>query len=163
MSNRIDGIVQQLIDCELANESEIRGCSEPEIASLENDLNIKFPQSYKDFLSCMGREAGRLFRGSDVFYSRIRELHGYAIELLEESQSQFELPEKAHVFYMHQGYVFLYFVADGKHDPAVFQFIEGDQEAKQIDDSFSEFLKRSVGEAQQMASKLQAYRDQHNL
>jgi hypothetical protein len=48
-----------------------------------------------------------------------------AEELLEKDDSPFVLPEKAFVFWMHQGYQFAFFVADGDDDPMVYYYMEG--------------------------------------
>ena len=60
-------------------------------------------------------------------------------------ETQVEIPalNAAVVFLMHQGYVFLYVGTTGE-DPPVMQFHESFAEPKQVADSFSGFVVKSV-------------------
>jgi hypothetical protein len=46
--------------------------------------------------------------------------------LLKEDGAPFSLPMEAFVFFMHQGYQFMFFLADGAEDPEVWYYHEGD-------------------------------------
>ena len=162
-SSYIDAIEQSLLASGLAERDAIRGCNESEIRELEQLFGLTFPRVYREFLQKMGRQAGRLFLGSDVFLGRIRELRQYAEEILKESSTTFRLPVNCHVFLSHQGYVFLYFVADSQDDPAVYRFVEGERAPTRVNSSFSSFLEDSVHDAGWMASERKAYRKRHGL
>jgi hypothetical protein len=61
--------------------------------------------------------------------------------MLRSQGSPFRLPERAVVFLMHQGYFFVFFVADGAtEDPPVFACQEGDPGPSRHAESFSAWL-----------------------
>lgn len=68
------------------------------------------------------------------------DLREIAEQLLQEN-NQPPLPAQAFVFLMHQGYQFLYFVADGKNDdPPVYGYLEGEQGIVKKFEHFSEMV-----------------------
>lgn len=92
-----------------------------EVEGLERRLGVTFPSAYKAFLLILGCDGGPDFVGSDCTTKHLPWLRDGAHELLRRSGSTVLLPEKAVVCLMHQGYFFVYFVADGKSDdPPVF-------------------------------------------
>jgi hypothetical protein len=112
-----------------------------EVLALERQFGVMFPAAYKAFLLILGRDGGTDFVGSDCTVRHLTKLREEAQELLRSSGSQFELPEDAFVFLMHQGYSFAYFQADGKtEDPAVFSYLEGDPRPVQMAETFSAWL-----------------------
>ncbi|WP_081005854.1 SMI1/KNR4 family protein [Pseudomonas asplenii] len=124
-------------------DSALVGCSEVEIASIEQHFGCKVPLAYREFLTIAGRSAGKIFCGVDIFYPRLLSLKFEADELLDELGLSDLLPTDAKVFCMHQGYEINYFlpVAD---DPPVFQFFEGQSSIDKTWDSFSSFLISSI-------------------
>ena len=62
-----------------------------------------------------------------IFYDDIFGLRKSAYSLLEENGLDVSLlPKNAYVFFMHQGYQFLYFITEnGVDDPFVYYFTEG--------------------------------------
>jgi hypothetical protein len=137
-------IVQLLIKNDIAAYDEIEGCSKKEIRELENYFGLLLPQLYREFLLTMGHGAGKLFRGTDIFYVSLFELRQAAEELLEDNGVDFRLPGDSFVFSMHQGYEFLYFEVSDGQDPPVYQFVEGDEAPAKQWESFSEFLLDSL-------------------
>jgi hypothetical protein len=112
-----------------------------EVAVLEKQVGIPFPAAYKAFLLILGCDGGPDFIGSDCTTRHVPRLRQGAEELLREFGSSFTLPENAVVFLMHQGYYFVYFVADaGLEDPPVFAYLEGDAAPLQKAESFSAWL-----------------------
>lgn len=112
-----------------------------EVTELEKQLGLTFPTAYKAFLLLLGRDGGPDFKGSDCTIRHLPALRKGAEELLRTSDSPFELPEKAVVFLMHQGYFFAYFVADlASADPPVFGYREYEPAPVRQAESFSAWL-----------------------
>jgi SMI1-KNR4 cell-wall len=112
-----------------------------EVEALERQLGVVFPEAYKAFLLILGRDGGPDFVGSDCTIGEVPTLREGAERLLRAQGSPFRLPEQAVVFLMHQGYSFLFFVADGTvEDPPVFAYLEGDPGPIQKAESFSAWL-----------------------
>lgn len=154
----IDQLEKRMIAVGLADPSEIHGCSPQEVDQLEANLHVEFPLVYREFLLRMGRRAGSVFAGTDVFLGRLPELREYANEILNESSSPFNLPVECHVFLVHQGYVFMYFPTSEGEDPPVYRFVPGDQWPKRTDVSFLEFLTTSVEDALFMKTHREEFR-----
>lgn len=144
MKNDIDAIIETIIDSGLASETELCGCTDAEIADLESRLGLRLPQRYREFLRKAGRGAGRLFRGTDVFYPALLNLQGWATELVAEEGGPFVLPADAIVIGMHQGYEFLFIRAGEGDDPAVYRFVEGHLDRDTIAGAFSQYLAKAV-------------------
>ncbi|WP_460949855.1 SMI1/KNR4 family protein [Pseudomonas marginalis] len=125
-------------------DSTLVGCSEVEIASIEQYFGCKIPLAYREFLTIAGRSAGKIFCGVDIFYPRLLSLKFEADELLDELGLSDLLPTDAKVFCMHQGYEINYFLPVSD-DPPVFQFFEGQSSIAKTWDSFSSFLIASIG------------------
>ena len=144
-STFISQISKKLIRAGMAKSQEIKGCSPDEIRRLEAHYNLSLPKLYQEFLREMGHRAGLFYQGTDMFYETLIDLREGASQLLREDESWFQLPDDAFVFFMHQGYQFMYFrTANGNDDPPVFNYLEGDGTPTQAYDSFSEFLLESV-------------------
>ena len=112
-----------------------------EVEALERKLGVAFPAAYKAFLLILGRDGGPDFVGSDCTIGHVPKLREGAEELLQSCGSPFRLPESVVVFLMHQGYVFAYFIADGRsEDPPVFFYLEGDSAPVQKAETFSAWL-----------------------
>jgi len=124
-------------------ESTLVGCSEVDIASVEQHFGCKVPLAYRGFLTIAGRSAGKIFCGVDIFYPRLLSLKLEAEELLDELSLSDLLPRDAKVFCMHQGYEINYFLSVFD-DPPVFQFFEGQSSITKTWDSFSGFLIASI-------------------
>ena len=144
-SAKIQEVVERLVGSGIARPDEIRGCSEAEIHDLERQSGVRFPGEYRAFLSAMGQGAGRFFRGTDMFFAEIPKLRLFADELLDELGNPFQLPGSSFVFSVHQGYQFMYFIADdGIDDPPVYSFMEGDEGPTLRWDHFSGFLMSAI-------------------
>jgi SMI1/KNR4 family protein SUKH-1 len=99
------------------------GCNAKEIEDVETCIGGRLPEAYREFLTWMGHSCGRFLQGSDCFYENLKDVQGYARDLLKEDHSVEVLPEDAFVF-MHQGYYFLFFrLADGD-DPPIYSYLE---------------------------------------
>ena len=140
---KIRDVFHELVLGGVISESALVGCSEGEIASVEQHFGCKIPLEYREFLMVAGHSAGKIFCGVDIFYPRLLSLKLEAEELLDELSLSDLLPADAKVFCMHQGYEISYFLP-GSDDPPVFQFFEGQSSSVKTWDSFSEFLMASI-------------------
>lgn len=117
-------------------------CTEQEIYSLEADLSITLPKAYKEFLLWGGHEAGGLFEGSDCFLRHLLNIQEWAIDLLNENSFLEILPKDAFVFYMHQGYEFMFFNLSEGDDPPIYIYNEQNNHSSFVKayPKYSEFL-----------------------
>jgi hypothetical protein len=133
------------------------GYSEAEIAAAENRLGVLFPAVFREYLATFGKAAGDLFCGSDL--AGIADFEQFKIdaeELLAESGLNEPLPKNAIVFLFHQGYTFLYFLADGAFDAPVYQYVEGDERAAEIGAGFARVIDSEIGLAEENSRNIQA-------
>jgi hypothetical protein len=136
-------VYSELIRLAFATESTIEGCSSSEIKEIEKCIDYPLPFAYVEFLRVMGRQAGKLLIGTDIFFPQILECQQYAEELLAEDPSTtFQLDDKTFVFMVHQGYQFMFFKLDSEatDDRPVYHYIEGGTTPTLAYDSFSSFL-----------------------
>lgn len=103
------------------------GCSGKEISSIEFEAGGKLPDIYKIFLAKMGKNAGNYMLGSSAFYDDLPDLKQAALELLEENHFEKELPAKAFIFWVHQGYQIAFFIMGISENPPVFYYGEGEE------------------------------------
>ena len=96
----------------VATESTLRGCSAQEMDEIQTDVGLTLPLAYREFLCKMGREAGKFYVGSDIFYPRLLGITEAAHSLVAENPSGISLPEDAIAFIMHQGYQFIFIRAN---------------------------------------------------
>lgn len=116
--------LKQICDLLLRKGNVLIPCTEVEVTDLEKKFDVIFPAVYKVFLLSMGRGAGEYMLGSSCFYEDLFNLHEWAREIMAENDLP-ELPSKAFVFWMHQGYMFTYFIANGDPNPKVYFYTEG--------------------------------------
>jgi SMI1/KNR4 family protein SUKH-1 len=115
-------------------------CTETQVAELQKEFNLQLPAAYIAYLLIAGRQPPPNFVGSDCTIGYLSHLRAGANELLAD-EGQPPLPDQAFVFLMHQGYTFLYFIADGNsNDPPIFYYFEGEPGPYQKYSSFSDFL-----------------------
>jgi hypothetical protein len=104
------------------------------------------PAAYRAYLLIAGRRSPSAWVGTDCTIDWLYQLHDAAEELLRE-WGQPLLSADAFVFLMHQGYQFMYFVADGRSDdPPVHYFMEGEPRVIQKFERFSALVECVVGE-----------------
>jgi hypothetical protein len=109
------------------------------LESIEKSQNIELPRTYKEWFHGGGPKA-KEFAGTDMDFPNLAKLRKWTEELFIESRVEFNLPENAFVFAMHQGYQLMYFLCDGTSDPEVWYSHEGDDEPKVKWASLSGFL-----------------------
>ncbi|WP_141926234.1 SMI1/KNR4 family protein [Haloactinospora alba] len=127
----------RIVDMEIAQESEIRGCDEVEIESiLSAKPSVSPPGDYIEFMRWFGRGAGNLFRGMEIYYPDCLDLNDHAEEFALEEDP--ELSTCGRFFFaLHQGYV-LYFFCEG--NSGVWAYTEGEGESRYLASSFGEYV-----------------------
>jgi hypothetical protein len=143
-SKEMQLLVKRLNELGVVSPENLIGCSPAEIERIKETCKSHLPSSYLEFLTIMGRGAGRYFRGTDMYFPVIIKLQEWAIEIVAENPNKFQLPNDAFVFSMHQGYQFMYFRTNGGDDPKVYYYMEGRDQAECITDSFSAYLLQSA-------------------
>ena len=134
----------------------VTACTEQEVAALEQQLNVRLPGAYREFLLWMGKDGGDLLRGTDCSYEIIPKLEPWAVELLAENGLSHLLPGDAFVFLMHQGYQFMFFRLSEGEDPAVYHFDQTSHQesATTAASCFSVFLLGLIEDYAQAAQEL---------
>lgn len=92
----------------------------------------------------MGKEAGSLFVGTDIFFDKTVSLKSEAQSLLVENREEYVLKDSMFVFSMHQGYEFLFFDVNEGDNPSVYQYIEDNGSPKKTWSRFSGFLEDAL-------------------
>ena len=117
-------------------------CSALEIQKLEEHIGRELPQAFKEYLRAMGKYSGGVNQGTDCFYDHLFANNQNAFELLLENKIEMKLPDDAFVFYVHQGYQFLFFKLDEGENPPVYGYNEGNDVPyfEKCCDSFSNYL-----------------------
>lgn len=105
--------------------SQIRGCTEKEVAKLEDQIGLKLPKAYKEFMIWAGNGLGTFEIGSEFYYDQdLVDLQRMANDLLLENNFPQKLPKDSFVFWGHQGYMFCFFLTSEGDDPPVHYYRE---------------------------------------
>jgi len=140
----MSGLLEQLEAEGLCKPGEVRGCTEEEIEWLEQKVGLCLPLAYKSYLRAMGKGAGDLFVGTDIFLLQVPGLSADAADVLRELDPSLQLPPDAFVFGSHQGYIFYYLrTLPPEDNPPVYGFTD-DESPKLISGSFTGFLDARV-------------------
>ncbi|MGW5921308.1 SMI1/KNR4 family protein [Nocardia fluminea] len=132
---------QELLASGVASEDDIMGCSASEIEDvLSSAGSFRLPDQYLAFLQVMGRRAGELFEGTDIFYPRSLEAREAAIDVASGDGESLSL-ENRFFFGHHQGYKVYFFEPDS---PAVFTYQEGHPEVRVLAKSLLAFLQHAL-------------------
>ncbi|WP_187273943.1 SMI1/KNR4 family protein [Paenibacillus sp. N3.4] len=138
---RSEHLLKLLHEKELYTDRPFDGCSESEIKLLEQEMGIRLPKSYHQYLLAVGNYSGRLFQGTDTDFSQLKELQDEAKELLRENNNPVVLPDSTFVFSIHQGYENRFFKLNEGDNPPVMEWYEGSTKGIiRLYDSFEEFL-----------------------
>lgn len=132
--------VQLLVENGYGPKEEFRGCTDDEIQDIENECNVELPEAYISCMKKIGKYAGGFQRGTEFFYPSVKSQKRYAKNRVSEWNVDFEFESDDFVFCGLQGYSFWFFNTRLSEDPPVFHYMEGDEEATKVADSFSEWL-----------------------
>ncbi|NUT94044.1 MAG: SMI1/KNR4 family protein [Saccharothrix sp.] len=153
----IERFVAALVEMGIARPETVEGCSADEIGIvLERAGRFDLPVHYVAFLELLGRKAGRLFRGTDIYFPEPIDANDYAEEFSRQGDPGFSTAGRF-FFATHQGYQLYYF--DQRSPGVVFMHTEGRPDDEALAPSFLEFLWTTArGEA---ASSTTGLRDEH--
>jgi hypothetical protein len=81
-------LLQRMQSSKISQVGDLRGCSDAEIAALENKYQLQLPLSYRRYLQLMGHKSGRLFSSDhiNVFYP-------YVLKMTEEMRLEWQPPD----------------------------------------------------------------------
>jgi hypothetical protein len=145
---------QRLLDSGIARPEEIRGCSQAEIAALEARFQRRFPTSYREVLSLIGHDAGRLvdrnefaIRASDLDLgnSDAREVLGWMRE--DGIAVEAVVPPDAFFIAARQRDNPTFIIAGGGADSAVYR-LEDDGTARPVADSVWDWIGNFCADAE---------------
>ena len=137
------------------NQRKCTGLTPPEIQALEEQLGVKFPKVFRQFLRQMGKDHGSLWVGTDCDPAQYAHYRQYAEELCRDSNAQPFLTKNSVVFQLHQGYIFCYFEADDGDDPTVYSYMEGAPEPKVAAATFSDLVSLDLEQIEEVNGALQ--------
>jgi hypothetical protein len=117
------------------------GMDDTSIDAFEKHLGLPIPDAYRAYLRIAGSREPSALVGSECTAGRVHHL----TESVRCDNSGYDvlIPDNAIVFFMHQGYIFYYFLADGvTDDPAVYFYHESisETEVRQLNDRFSDWV-----------------------
>lgn len=119
----------------------VTGLTDSEIDRVHELWGVRrTPERYGEFLSLMGRGAGRILRGTDAFFPEILDMRRASDEFFAENIGGMNLPEGAVVFAMHQGYQVYWMESMTLQDPPVSLYMEGEPAPMIRWNSFTEFM-----------------------
>jgi hypothetical protein len=150
MNKMIDNMVKKMLEEGIADRDNLIGCSEEEIKDIEQRFHLKLPGLYKDFLRVMGRKAGNLFYGENMFYPEVLKFQENAKFMMmndDLTAPLIELPPTAFVFGHHQGEQFLFFLTSESDDPSVYHYLEGKDFFTKSFDKLSELYETALSSA----------------
>ncbi|KQY28432.1 MULTISPECIES: SMI1/KNR4 family protein [Nocardia] len=129
---------RDLIESGFATSDSIIGCDAGEIAQVYSVAPDSFPipGEYHAFLEQMGKQAGTLFRGTDLYFPRMLDSIDAAADISSEGLSL----DHRFFFGHHQGYK-VYFFELGSD--AVYCYQEGYPEVTKLADNFLGFLRNA--------------------
>jgi hypothetical protein len=138
----IEEFAHALVHLKIADETQLAGCSEEEMAAvLERAGGFPLSAHYVAFLKRLGRQAGRLLRGTDFYYPEPLEANDYAVEFAAGDDPGLRV-EGRFFFATHQGYQ-LYFFEESSPEK-VFMYTEKGPEPQLLEDSLVRTVSRSL-------------------
>ncbi len=139
----VQQLVDKLIEEGLATHDSIIGCTSEEVEQLEKKYQGGLPQSFKEFLSLMGRRRGRFFAECDFAYP-FESGREVAQHLFNESGK--ELTDSVMIFLERYGCAVVFFDTKDGIDPPVYVLQEG-RELKFARPTFLDWLNLAVEDA----------------
>jgi len=116
------------------------GASEAEVRKLERELQLRLPQSYRDYLLWMGKDQNGILRGSDWFIYSVSSNKEVLVDMLEEDGIEYSVKQSHVVFFSHQGYMPAWFDADSASEDPPCWILNGDPTAVRPTGNFSTAL-----------------------
>jgi hypothetical protein len=133
-----------LIQAKLITRETISGCSEEEIESLEEHYSICLPESYKEFLRIMGKQAGIFFEDSDFLYPDLFGMREKSEKIWKDVRPFVPFGEKEFVFADRLGEQFLYFNAARGEETPVYHYLEMEEQPEKVAENFAQWFDECV-------------------
>ncbi|MEU6642423.1 hypothetical protein ABZ863_07715 [Saccharomonospora sp. NPDC046836] len=144
LAQTMDQLSQRMIVSGVATSETIIGCTPGEVAELRADHRVeRLPEQYEQFLLAMGKQSGRLLRGTDIFYPHNFRLDDDGRELLAENDVLHLLSGGSIIIGMHQG-AELYWLEPGEPEWALNWYQEPDRTVHKRWPNLLEFLSALV-------------------
>lgn len=145
MKKEITDILGLVSASGFVSRTELIGCDEAEVKSLELRFGLNFPPVYKSFLLTMGRRIGPLLSGDDVYYDVLDRLQCDAVSWANEKNPEM-LDSSPFFFYGHQGYEFAFFTSRGE-DPPIYVVSDSMPVPQLVDENLSGALYQLIERA----------------
>ncbi|MCO5996264.1 SMI1/KNR4 family protein [Actinoallomurus rhizosphaericola] len=136
----VSAVADALIADGLAAPRDFRGCTEAEVELVIKAAPFEPPAHYVAFLRAFGHGAGRLLRGTDIFFPQPLETNNYAREVALENEVDLKVDDRF-FFAHHQGYQLYFFEPNS---PAVYLYTEGDEKPQKIAEDFLRYLQAKL-------------------
>ncbi|ELZ12558.1 hypothetical protein C479_04157 [Halovivax asiaticus JCM 14624] len=132
--------VAHLVEHGYGPRSEIRGCTDEELDSLEEQFDLELPAAYRSCMRHIRADTNGFFRGSEFTYPAPKYQRQFAEDSLDEWEHlDFSFDHSDFVFRGLQGSAFWFFDTEAGADPPVYRYME-DEEPELVSDTFSEWL-----------------------
>lgn len=133
-----------MIQEEIVKPQDFVGCTDDEIADIEKFAGGKLPAWFKAFLQVMGKGGNRYTAEVQYVWTGLKKNREYANGIIQENESDYQLPPNAFVFSCLNGY-FSFFMLDEGDDPPIYTFSEGGKEpALEKEPSFMAILRMTA-------------------
>ncbi|MEU3024087.1 SMI1/KNR4 family protein [Nocardiopsis alba] len=116
------------------------GISESELTELRTKLGSPLPGAYEDFMRRLGRGAGKLFVGTDIFFPQVIDFQQDMKDFLIEEGVEEYITGESVAFASHQGYQVYWMSSRNEFDPTVLMHQEGESHVLSRWESFSDFI-----------------------
>ncbi|BDT85160.1 SMI1/KNR4 family protein [Nocardia cyriacigeorgica] len=127
----------------LTGPAQVKGCTAEEINALMEAQGVtSLPESYREFLECMGKDPYWLSQMGEWDYDWLLESKSLAREVVvEDYAGDFDGLEDIFVFQTHQGYMFYFFRGENLKDPDPrFYIFDGSRPIRLSDSTFNRWL-----------------------
>jgi len=141
----IDSIFEPLFQVDHRLREGLAGCSEADVAQIEERFGLRLPGAFVALVSKIGRSRGALMPGADFAFPHLLRYREVAESLLGE-QDGLTLDPRDIVFWMEQGYQFFFFHVDGSDDPPVSFYNDDDPAFVEVADHLTSWLRTCVEE-----------------
>lgn len=132
-----------LLESGRAKASDVVGCSEDEIALVEQKVGRQLPEAYKKFLRIMGNGAGNFQTDATWQLKYFDDIRRDVLESLRR-EDHFKVSPEMFVFLESGGSQFLFFYPAAGDDPPVFLYEMPDESPHQVADSFSAWIQLCI-------------------
>ena len=156
-NNLLIEIEERFLASGIVTDDSLLGCTDDEIACLEESFCVKLPQVYKEFLSVFGNSSGDFLLSSKFCYGDLFESRKLAEELLLSAEDPPKLGT-LFVFYVRSNRVMYFDTAEESEDPAIYYYQQCRPRPVLKFDSFTSWLRKVVDEEIELFEALKQYK-----